>query len=95
MVTLKNKVIAAYNKGEISIKEVAQQLIEQYPSTVLAETLAELLLLGDKPVASTTIKRIPVTKEEFDKITDMFRIKGVDAGGSPSKRGRKPKNKEV
>lgn len=86
MVQIKNKTIADYNRGEITLKEVAQQLMEKYPITEIAEALAELLLMGNKPESSQP-KQIAVTAEEMEVITNLFRVKLTGTG-----RGRKPKN---
>ena len=88
MVQLKNKTIADYNRGEITLKEVAQQLLEKFPIMEIAEALAELLIDGNKP-ASSQPKQIAVTAEEMEVITNLFRVKLTGTG-----RGRKPKKQE-
>ena len=85
MVQVKNKTIAQYNKGEITISDVAQELLKKYPITEIAEALAELLLEGNKPTSSLP-KQIAVTAEEMEIIQNLFRVKLTGTG-----RGRKKK----
>lgn len=86
MVQIKNKTISDYKRGEITLNDVAQQLLAKYPVIELAEALAELLLEGNKP-ASSQPSKIAVTTEEMEVIQNLFRIKQVGTG-----RGRKPKS---
>lgn len=85
MVQIKNKTISDYKRGEITLNDVAQQLLAKYPVIELAEALAELLLEGNKPASSQPTK-IAVTAEEMEVIQNLFRIKQTGTG-----RGRKPK----
>lgn len=87
MVQIKNKTIAQYNKGEITLNDVAQQLLDKYPITELAKALAEILLMKDEDVVVSKPSKIAVTAEEMEVIQNLFRVKQVGTG-----RGRKPKS---
>ena len=85
MVQIKNKTISDYKRGEITLNDVAQQLLAKYPVIELAEALAELLMEGNKPASQPS--KIAVTAEEMEAIQNLFRVKQVGTG-----RGRKPKS---
>lgn len=80
MVTIKNKTISDYNRGEITLKDVAQQLLDKFPITEIAEALAELLLAPNPEKVS----KITVSEEELNQIVNLFRIRQTGTG-----RGRK------
>lgn len=86
MITIKNKTIGEFNRGEITLKQIGQELLDKYPVTEIAETLAEILV---NPNIEMDVPRIAVTQEELDRLVGMFRVKQVGTG-----RGRKPKNSQ-
>ena len=86
MVQIKNKTISDYNRGEITLNDVAQQLLDKYPITELAKALAEILLMKNEDVVVSKPSKIAVTEGELQQIVDLFRVKQTGTG-----RGRKPK----
>lgn len=75
---IKSKDLIALKNGDLTV----DTLLELYPVKALVNDLVELALQSANAVPD---KPITVTKEEFDKITSLFRIQGT------SNRGRKPK----
>lgn len=84
MITINKKTVHLLENGEITIKDVAQDLLEKYPITEIATALAELLTTPKETVGVEQTK-ITVTQQEYEQITGMFRVRGT------SNRGRKPK----
>lgn len=87
---IKSKELGAIQEGKIT----AVDLLKNHNAIELIDDLCALLqnkkefedLIRPNP------KLISVTEEEFERIKAMFRIKGYEANGEPTKRGRKPKN---
>lgn len=69
----------------MSIEEATQYLMNNYPVTQIAESLADLLLSDYQPV-----KPIIISEEDF---AQHFRIKGITADGTAENRGRPKKEK--
>lgn len=84
MITINKKTVHLLENGEITIKDVAQDLLEKYPITEIATALAELLTTKQETVYVEQPK-ITVTQQEYEQITGMFRVRGT------SNRGRKAK----
>lgn len=89
---IKSKELGAIQEGKIT----AVELLKNHNAIELIDDLCALLqnkkefedLIRPNP------KLISVTEEEFERIKGMFRIKGYEANGEPTKRGRKPKTSE-
>ena len=87
---IKSKELGAIEAGNIT----AVDLLKNHNAIELIDDLCALLqnkkefedLIRPNP------KLISVTEEEFERIKSLFRIKGYEANGEPTKRGRKPKN---
>lgn len=86
---IKSKELAAIEAGNIT----AVDLLNKYPATELVNDLMEIIQNKATVVSAKqpVIDRIVITQAQFDS---MFRIKGLDAEGNPTKRGRKPKSSE-
>lgn len=67
------------------LKLSVDELLEKYP---VKNLISDLLEMVNTKVDSVVVEqpKIAVSKEEFEQIAGMFRIKGT------SNRGRKPKN---
>lgn len=70
--------------GELSIEQVADNLLAKYPVKEICVALVEALSINDTP--STQPAKITVSEDDFKRITDLFRIAGT------SNRGRKRKD---
>jgi hypothetical protein len=81
---IKAKELAAIRAGELS----ADTLLEMYPVKSLVADLVEVIKSSG---SNDYAKQISVSKDEYEKIISMFRIKGFEANGQPTKRGRKKK----
>ena len=84
MITLNRKQKAAFASGEINVKDLAQDFLATYPIVEIAESLAEMM------VAPTVYEEKPVvlSDEDYQRVTKMFRPRGVAADGSQIRRGR-------
>lgn len=73
------------------LKLTVDELLEKYP---VKNLISDLLEMVNTKVDAVVVEqpKIAVSKEEFEQICSIFRIKGFDVNGNPSKRGRKPKN---
>ena len=85
MITIKAKELKQLKAGEITVKDFAQKLIENFPVKAIAEAYAELLTTADNVVE---MPKVPITKEMFEA---HFRLIGYNADGTESTRGRKKK----
>lgn len=89
MINLSNKQLKAIQNGEISVKEMAEQIANVYPAKSIAEAFVELLTV--QPLA---IEKIKITEQQFKA---LFKIKGVAdvSTGKAEKRGRPSKKVET
>lgn len=85
---LSKEVNRAVNTKSITQEELAKNLLEGYSALEIAESLAEYIMRSaDKP------SPITVTDEEYQRITSMFRVRGVrylEGNYIKETRGRKP-----
>ena len=81
---IKSKELAAIRAGELN----ADALLEMYPVKTLVADLVEII---KTTAPKEDAKQISISKEDYDKIISLFRIKGFEANGQPTKRGRKRK----
>lgn len=88
---LKSKEVGAIEAGNIT----AVDLLQNHNAIELIDELCSIIQNKKETVRETIAsKPIPVTEEEFERIKSMFRVKGFDADGNVTKRGRKPKSSE-
>lgn len=80
-----DKKILAKRVNGMSIEEATHYLMNNYPVTQIAESLADLLLSDYQPV-----KPIIISEEDF---AQHFRIKGITADNQVERRGRPKKEK--
>ena len=80
---MKAKELKAIKEGKLTVDE----LLEIYPVKVLVNDLIEMVLAKPAPVVAEQPK-ITVTTQEWEQISNLFRIKGS------SNRGRKPSKKD-
>lgn len=88
MIQLTKKQRGAFLSGEVNTKDLAQEFLQSYPITEIAESLAELLTA---PTAYAEPKPIVLSDEDYNRLMGMFRQRGVALDGSPITRGRKKK----
>lgn len=84
MIRIKSTDFKKLQNGELSIEQVADNLLAKYPVKDVAIALVEALSINDTP--STQPAKITVSEDDFKRITDLFRIAGT------SNRGRKRKD---
>lgn len=85
---LSKEVNRAVNTKSITQEELTKNLLEGYSAVEIAESLAEFILKSKE-----TPSQISVTQEELDRITSLFKVKGVrfvDGEYIKETRGRKP-----
>lgn len=88
MIKIKSTDFKKLQNGELSIEQVADNLLAKYPVKEVAIALVEALSINDTP--ATRPAKISITKEEFEQ---HFRFIGFNEDGTVSTRGRKPKQK--
>ena len=85
---LSKEVNRAVNTKSITQEELTKNLLEGYSAVEIAESLAEYIMRSAcKP------SPITVTDEEYQRITSLFRVRGVrylDGNYIKETRGRKP-----
>lgn len=80
MSDIKTAVLKRMRGTRMSVEEVKEYLVNNYPVTQIAEALAELLF-----EAPEEFKPVVISQEDFDR---HFRIRGVTADNRAEKRGR-------
>lgn len=87
---IKSKELGAIQEGKIT----AVDLLKNHNAIELIDDLCALLQNKKEweDLVRPTPKLISVTEEEYERIKGLFRVKGYEANGEPTKRGRKPKN---
>ena len=81
---IKVKELVAIRSGELN----ADALLEMYPVKTLVADLVEIIKTA---TPKEDVKQISISKEDYDKIISLFRVRGFEANGQPTKRGRKKK----
>lgn len=74
----------ALKDGLLEQRELSRYLIINYPVSVLADALSDFLLKAD-----ITAQPIPLSQEDYERVTSLFRIKGQRADGTVENRGKK------
>lgn len=92
MIQLNRKQKGAFVSGEMDVKDLAREILESYPVTEIAESLAELLT---KPTTTVEQKPIVLSDDDYQRVMAMFRQRGISADGVQIKRGRPRKNEGV
>lgn len=87
MIKIKSTDFKKLQNGELSIEQVADNLLAKYPVKEVAIALVEALSIGDTPSAKPA--KISITKEEFEQ---HFRFIGFNEDGTVSTRGRRRKD---
>lgn len=75
--------VSAIRTGQAQKEQLVQELMRQNSVYTLAERLADYLLEYDEA------KPIVVSQEEYDRITALFKIRGLRVDGSVENRGGK------
>lgn len=85
LIMIKTKDLIAVKNGVLKVDD----LLEKYPVKSLITDLLEMLTVTE---VTPKQPKIVVSQEDYNRIIDLFRVKGIGIDGEPSKRGRKPKN---
>ena len=89
MIMLSKEANRLVNTKSISHEDLTKYLYESYTVVDLASSLAEFILKSKE-----TTPQISVTQEELDRITSLFKVKGVrcvEGNYIKETRGRRPK----
>lgn len=84
MFILEKAIISAVRTGQAQKRELVNELLRTNTVLELAEKLADYLVEYDEDK-----KPITVSQEEFERITSLFRIRGLRADGTFENRGKK------
>ena len=83
MIELNKKTLKALRAGELTIEDVASELVKTHPAQEIAESLVDQLML-DVPVPTVT-----VDEDEYEFIfKKLFRVRGININGNAERRGR-------
>lgn len=74
---------SAVKSGQMDKRELVNDLLRNNNVIELAEKLAEYVIAYEEP------KPIVVSQEEYDRITSLFKIRGLRQDGSIENRGKK------
>ena len=77
--------VSAVKSGQFTKRELVQDLLRQNTIMEMAERLADYIINEDES------SPIVVSQQEFDKITSLFRIRGMRVDGTYENRGKKIK----
>lgn len=77
--------VSAVKSGQMTKRELVQDLLRQNTIMEMAERLADYIINEDES------SPIVVSQEEFDRITSLFRIRGMRVDGTFENRGKKIK----
>lgn len=72
----------AVRTGQASKEELVNELMKNNTVYTLAQRLADYIIAYDEA------RPIVVTQEEYDRITSLFKIRGVRPDGTPENRGK-------
>lgn len=86
MINIPIKNVQAVRNGEATVNDLADLLLDTYPSKQIALALAELLV--DAP----DFTPITLSQEDYQKLFSYFKQRGVKTDGSVERRGRKRKD---
>ena len=81
MIRIDRSILADVKAGRMSIEQLGNYLLRNFPASEIALALAET-------IQNTEPKPIVISEEEF---RTHFRIRGVKDNGEAELRGRKPK----
>ena len=83
MFLIDKAVASAVKSGQMDKRELVNDLLRQNNVMELAEKLADYVIAYEEP------KPIVVSQEEYDRITSLFKIRGLRQDGSIENRGKK------
>lgn len=83
MLNYDKALIGAIRQGLGRKEELVRKLLRDNSVFDLAEGLADFLIANDE------VKPITVSQEEYDRITGLFKIRGLKPDGSIENRGKK------
>lgn len=84
MFLLDKALASAVKTGQVTKRELVNDLLRNNNIMELAEKLADYVIAEEEPP-----RPITVSQEEFDRITSLFRIRGLRADGTYENRGKK------
>lgn len=94
MIEVPKKIINQVKEGEATIKDIAEHLQNNYTLNDILLGYAELLVTAEEYINRPPIT---VTRQEYEAIMAMFKIKGIkvldDGTAIEETRGRPPKHK--
>lgn len=82
MLLLDKALTDAVRTGQFTKEELIKDLLRNNSVYELADRLADYL------IAYEDVKPIVVTQEEYDRITSLFKIRGLRLDGTPENRGK-------
>lgn len=83
MFILDKALVSAVKTGQVTKRELVNDLLRNNNIMELAEKLADYVL------AEEDSKPITVSQDEYERITSLFRIRGLRADGTFENRGKR------
>ena len=77
-------IISAVRTGQMTKKELVNELLRSNNVMELAEALADYVINEEEPT-----RPIPISREDYERIISLFRIRGLRSDGTFENRGKR------